>query len=319
MSLLYAKHPIVINPELAVAIGLNEAIVLQQLHYWLSDTTSGVMHEGRKWVYNTHEEWKEKSFDFYSVSTIKRTFSSLVKLGLIDVARLSEDNRDRTNFYTINYNNPLISGEVKLTQCNDSNCAAASGQNGSLQKVKLVPRKGSKRSVVHTETTTETTTDIKQISSSENSDEFTDVENIGESDIPARKGKWGTPEDLQCAEWIFTRIKRLYEQAAETDGEVTRPKDPNWNVWSNEIRLMRTIDGRTHRQICDMFQRIWGDRFWCDKVLSPAKLREKWDELALKLSLAQVTSTCSVSPASFADVDYNAGDLSGFRVVGGKK
>lgn len=283
VSLLYAKHPIVINPELAVAIGLNEAIVLQQLHYWLSDTTSGVMHEGRKWVYNTHKEWKKKSFDFYSVSTIKRTLASLERLGLVDVEQLSDDNRDRTNFYTINYDNSLLSGEVKLTSCRSSDCDNAGEQIKPAQGGKVTPRKRSKRSVVHTETTTETTTDIKQISSSENSDEFPDVENLGQSEAPPRKGKWGTSEDLQCAEWIFTRIKRLYEKAAETDGELARPKDPNWNVWSNEIRLMRTIDGRTHRQICDMFKRVQGDPFWCRNILSPAKLREKWDELILRL------------------------------------
>lgn len=35
MSLLFAERPLVINTQLAMKIGLNEAIVLQQLHYWL--------------------------------------------------------------------------------------------------------------------------------------------------------------------------------------------------------------------------------------------------------------------------------------------
>lgn len=98
-----------------------------------------------------------------------------------------------------------------------------------------------------------------------------------------QKGKWGTPEDHQCAEWIFSRIKKLYEKAAETDGELSRPKDPNWNAWANEIRLMRCIDGRTHRQICDLFKRVQRDPFWCRNILSPSKLREKWDELIIRL------------------------------------
>ncbi|HCH7988654.1 MAG: hypothetical protein ACRCU4_02545 [Citrobacter freundii] len=98
-----------------------------------------------------------------------------------------------------------------------------------------------------------------------------------------QKSKWGTPEDHQCAEWIFSRIKKLYEKAAETDGELSRPKDPNWNAWANEIRLMRCIDGRTHRQICDLFKRVQRDPFWCRNILSPSKLREKWDELIIRL------------------------------------
>ncbi|RBW79941.1 hypothetical protein DS960_27405, partial [Escherichia coli] len=42
MSLLFAERPLVINTQLAMKIGLNEAIVLQQLHYWLRDTNSGM-------------------------------------------------------------------------------------------------------------------------------------------------------------------------------------------------------------------------------------------------------------------------------------
>ncbi|HAH9618369.1 ybl78 [Escherichia coli] len=38
MKLLFAERPLVINTQLAMKIGLNEAIVLQQLHYWLRDT-----------------------------------------------------------------------------------------------------------------------------------------------------------------------------------------------------------------------------------------------------------------------------------------
>lgn len=34
-KLLLDDEPLVILPKLAAAIGLNEAIILQQLHYWL--------------------------------------------------------------------------------------------------------------------------------------------------------------------------------------------------------------------------------------------------------------------------------------------
>lgn len=50
MSLLMTSQPIVINRDLACRIGLNEAIVLQQLHYWLNETNSGTEHGGIRWV-----------------------------------------------------------------------------------------------------------------------------------------------------------------------------------------------------------------------------------------------------------------------------
>jgi len=152
---------------------------------------------------------------------------------------------------------------------------------------------------------------LKEILTSENSGESSDQEKLSP---PTRKGKWGTPEDHQCAEWIFNRIRKLYEKAAETDGEVTRPKEPNWDAWANDIRLMRTIDGRTHRQICDMFKRVQEDKFWIKNVLCPEKLREKWDELVLKLSPVNLAGGQGVQQNSYQNTDYRAGDLSGFRV-----
>jgi hypothetical protein len=100
----------------------------------------------------------------------------------------------------------------------------------------------------------------------------------------AAKRQWGTQEDLTCAEWIWGKIIRLYEQAAESDGELVRPKEPNWVSWANEVRLMCTQDNRNHRQICELYGRVNRDPFWCKNILSPSKLREKWDELSLKLS-----------------------------------
>ncbi|WP_129544400.1 helix-turn-helix domain-containing protein [Serratia sp. 1D1416] len=102
----------------------------------------------------------------------------------------------------------------------------------------------------------------------------------------AKKKIWGSAEDLKCAEWIRSRIVKLYEQAAESDGEVARPKEPNWADWANEIRLMCSQDGRNHKQICELFAKANRDPFWCKNILSPSKLREKWDDLTLKLSVS---------------------------------
>lgn len=90
-----------------------------------------------------------------------------------------------------------------------------------------------------------------------------------------KKRQWGTQDDLTCAQWLWKKIIALYEQAAECDGEVVRPKEPNWTAWANEIRLMCVQDGRTHKQICEMYSRVSRDPFWCRNVLSPSKLRGK--------------------------------------------
>ncbi|MDM3153280.1 hypothetical protein ROT99_22405 [Citrobacter freundii complex sp. 2023EL-00966] len=297
MSLLMTSRPIVINPDLAYSIGLNEAIALQQINYWLQETKSGMESDGVRWIYNTTEQWLEQ-FPFWSESTLKRTFTRLKTLGVLKIEQLNKSQRDMTNFYTINYESELLD-EVKVTESKRSKCTVPSGQNDTMEEVKVTRSIRSKRTDVIrskctddlTENTTESTTENKTPSCPEASQPDALVNpNDFLSRHPtavvfsAAKRQWGTQEDLTCAEWIWGKIIRLYEQAAESDGELVRPKEPNWVSWANEVRLMCTQDNRNHRQICELYGRVNRDPFWCKNILSPSKLREKWDELSLKLS-----------------------------------
>ena len=53
---LFDKHPLVIDVKLAQAIGLNEAIVLQQINYWLHGRHAKKIN-GRLWTYNSIKNW----------------------------------------------------------------------------------------------------------------------------------------------------------------------------------------------------------------------------------------------------------------------
>lgn len=99
-KLLINEPPLQVLPSLARAVGLNEAIVLQQLHYWMAHAKT--QHEGRKWVYKTYEEW-QTCFPFWSIRTIKSVFSGLKNSGLVCVQALSDDKWNRVNFYSVNY------------------------------------------------------------------------------------------------------------------------------------------------------------------------------------------------------------------------
>lgn len=101
--LLDKKSLIVVNTELAVLIGLNEAIVLQQLHYWLekNEDENRNFRDARYWTYNTVEEWQQKDFPFLSVRTIRRVLDRLEGLGLL--VTLQPGGSDRTKHYSIDY------------------------------------------------------------------------------------------------------------------------------------------------------------------------------------------------------------------------
>ncbi|MGL4486157.1 MAG: hypothetical protein ACRCUG_04010 [Yersinia sp. (in: enterobacteria)] len=47
MNLLFKYRPLVINPELAARICLNEAIVLQHINYWLIEFLGAFHYEKR--------------------------------------------------------------------------------------------------------------------------------------------------------------------------------------------------------------------------------------------------------------------------------
>jgi hypothetical protein len=137
-KLLIQENPLTFQPSLAIAIGLNEAIVLQQVHYWINNPKNkGYEQDGFKWVYNTYAEWKETNFPFWSENTIQRTFSNLEEAGLIIAIQPMKGKYDRTKYYRINYD--------KLSTFDDTNL-------GSSDDTNLV------RSLNESETTTETTT-----------------------------------------------------------------------------------------------------------------------------------------------------------------
>jgi uncharacterized phage protein (TIGR02220 family) len=99
-KLLIHDKPILILPKLAKEIGLNEAIVLQQIHYWLVSSQHEKM--GRKWVYNTYKEW-QLQMPFWSESTIKRTIKSLEEQGYVLSANFNRFKMDKTKWYSIDY------------------------------------------------------------------------------------------------------------------------------------------------------------------------------------------------------------------------
>lgn len=99
-SLIIDDYPLLVLPGLAQKIGLNEAIFLQQLHFWIKK--SGKEIDGRNWIYNTIDQWAAQ-FPFWSTRTIARIIKSLRDNDLILIDKLSEHKFDATNYYSVNY------------------------------------------------------------------------------------------------------------------------------------------------------------------------------------------------------------------------
>ena len=153
-KLLINEPPLQVLPSLARAIGLNEAIVVQQIHYWLGiqqkSQNNFCYRENRWWCYNTYEDWNEQ-FTWWSISTIRRTFTNLRESGIIIAKELSPNPHDHTLWYTIDYEKlNEISEQIDLFELNTSPV-----QDEQIEDVNL------NRSS-YTETSSETSSETKE-------------------------------------------------------------------------------------------------------------------------------------------------------------
>jgi len=159
-KILYDESPLVVNPELAKLIGINEAIILQQVHYWLviNEKADHNIQDGYYWTYNTYEQWHEQ-FPFWSKNTIIRAIQRLEKNGFLISANYNKMTQDKTKWYRIDYEAlPILS--------------SPSTHTGKSKKPKRVASV-SKMSTALPETTTETTT--KTSTEKRSSGEFKNV------------------------------------------------------------------------------------------------------------------------------------------------
>ena len=97
--LLIDEYPLLVSPSLAGAIGLNEALVLQQVWFWTSLDTAQV-RDGHRWVYNTYEAW-QRQFPFWSIHGIRKIITRLVQAKLLIVGEFNKSAMDHTRWYRV--------------------------------------------------------------------------------------------------------------------------------------------------------------------------------------------------------------------------
>jgi uncharacterized phage protein (TIGR02220 family) len=204
MSYLFNENPLVVDRELAVVIGLNEAMVLQQMQYWLKK--SDHIHENKAWIYNSVSQWKEQ-FSFFSESTINRAIKTLETKGLLFIGYYNRDKRDRTRWYSINYeelNAVMNNAKVKMTD--------AFSQIDQMHLVKM-----NNAIYIKPETTTETTTEKekekKEKFDFEPSDHFLEspeLELTCPSPSPAEEDPSNTDKVVQVIERLNLKTGKRY-------------------------------------------------------------------------------------------------------------
>ncbi len=90
------RSPMVVYPQLAKLIGLNEAIIIQQIHMRHFNDISGF------WVIKPYHVWQSDVLMFMSIGVVKRAFAKLKAMNLIYVKPYTSDYAV-TNAYRVNY------------------------------------------------------------------------------------------------------------------------------------------------------------------------------------------------------------------------
>ena len=202
-KLLLDEPPLIILPSLAEVIGLEPAVVLQQLHFLIrsklerhKDQPKDIerdVHDGRVWIWNSYQQWKEKYFRFISVRSLQRIFLDLERRGLIVSGKYNQSSLDKTKWYSVVYDHPLIqplgaleSKSVMLVKSSPkksdrheavvdhANVAPSTSQVGASDSAKLA-QSYTKTSVTKIPTNITTTTTPPE-SSSSNHNEKKDTE-----------------------------------------------------------------------------------------------------------------------------------------------
>lgn len=295
-KLLIQEPPLQVLPSLVMATSLNEAIFLQQLHYWIN--VSGKKLDGNRWIYNTVDDWN-KQMPWWNQRTIARIIDSLRNRGLIETSsKYNKLPMDRTLWYSINYDkvNSLTSIVTSchdacdddspiMTKCHDDNDKMSECDHDNLS----VPITRD-----YQETTTETNVHAAHGSADAQPallpDESTQ-EPLNETPKPKgekRGKKSGKPEDTPAQVEAKAITKAILDAYVEVRGA-------NGINYGKEGAFAKKIakDGFTAEMVKGCYEWLKADKFWEAKRVGLSTIYENLPEY--KESLGKLASSAANS------------------------
>jgi hypothetical protein len=127
-KLLCTDKPLILSGSLAAALkSADAAIVLQQVHYWLSKK-GGKIIDGVHWIHNTYEQWLEQ-FPWLTKWRIRKVFYSLRETEILKFAQHDQRQYKRRGYYTIDYD--------KLKALQESMCEQHTHQDAEIQPIEM--------------------------------------------------------------------------------------------------------------------------------------------------------------------------------------
>lgn len=219
-KLLIDEQPLQCQPSLAAVLGsADEAIVLQQLHYWLS-RTNNVQSDGHKWIYNSMADWLKQFPWINSRNTLSGYFNDLEKRGLVITGNFNKVKFDKTKWYRINYD-ALTDLEQRLSEKHSSNAQKLSNgmPNDCASNDQELGNGTSKNEATYTNRLPETTTrDYQETTTADSAgvptheaifnrweDHWGSPSNMAQQDLNAWLNKFGAEIVLYTIEYAISK------------------------------------------------------------------------------------------------------------------
>lgn len=122
------------NGEAAVRYGVEEAVLLHNLYWWIRKNEANGRHyyNGRTWTYNSSRAFAEL-FPFWSSKKVRRLIDKLRDAGALIIGCFNEDKMDRTQWYSLSDDAYEIYGDIpKMGSCIRQNCPTDGTVSGNL-------------------------------------------------------------------------------------------------------------------------------------------------------------------------------------------
>lgn len=187
-----------------------------------------------------------------TVSTISLSIRHLKEQGFLKVVITRDENKmvKSRKLY------PLTHGSIQ----EDSNTPIKENlKGGYTKKTKEGYTKKSKEGIQKN-----LISNITSINTTSNNN-MSEISKKQKSDVP--------DENKKAAKYLWGKIKTNNPKA----------KEPKFDKWANDIRLMHERDKRSYTDIKNIIDWSMANDFWSAVILSPAKLRKQYDQLNMQL------------------------------------
>lgn len=118
------------------------------------------------------------------------------------------------------------------------------------------------------------------------------------------KSKKNSPKQVYDETSIYYQLATYFLERIRLNNP--EHKQPNLQTWSNDIRLIMDIDGRNEEQVRYLMKWVQEDDFERVNVLSPSKLRKRFDQLVMKVKQDKQKQNVVPIKKSNTDLDWEA-------------